>query len=356
MKTKIVQWLAAAAALVFLAVILARGLAGAPGQHRTDPAKPAATSPEVEVRHENGRVVIHLDPQTQARLGIAESPLKAARERKQLAFPATVLPVENLHGLVSAYDAAAAQLQKAEITAGVTKREYDRLKKLYDDQQNVSAKTVQAAAGVYSSDEVDVRVARQNLSLAVAAIRQSWGEVITGWLVHNTTRLGNVLRRDDVLVEMTLPPGEPFAAPSGIEFRLPAGGRAFARFVSAYPQVDPRVQGAAYLYVTQARPGLAPGINLTAHFGAGALTSGVVVPSSAVVWWHGESWAYVATAPGSFVRRQVPTDMPVPGGWFVTHGFAPGASVVTRGAQQVLGVELTAAPSSHSPGEEGDNE
>ena len=348
MKTKIVQWLAAAAALVFLAAILARGLRGAPGDQQAHQAKAAAASPQVKVTRQNGRVVIHLDPQTQARLGIAESPLKAARQRKHLQFPATVLPVENLQSLVSAYDAASAKLQKAEISAGVSQKEYERLKKLYDDQQNVSAKTVQAAAGVYHGDEVDVGLARQNLSFAAAAIRQSWGEAITGWLVHNTSRLGNVLRRDDVLVEMTLPPGESFAAPGGIEFDLPAGGRAFARFVSAYPQVDPRVQGAAYLYVTQARPGLAPGINLNAHFGVGALTSGVIVPSSAVVWWRGESWAFVATAAGSFVRRQVSTELPVPGGWFVAHGFKPGDSVVTRDAQQVLGVELTSTPSSHS--------
>ena len=355
MKTKTVLWIGAAAALVFLAAILARGLAGAPGQQRAPQARPGATSPQVKVAHEDGRVVIHLDPQSQSRLGIAESPLKAARERKQLQFPATVLPVENLQSLVSAYDAAAARLRQAEITAGVSQKEYERLKKLYDDQQNVSARAVQAAAGVYSGDVVDVHLARQNLSLAAAAIRQSWGEAVTGWLVHDTSRLGSVLRRDDVLVEMTLPSGEPFAAPSGIGFSLPAGGRAFARFVSAYPQVDPRVQGAAYLYVTKARPGLAPGINLNAHFGTGALTSGVIVPSSAVVWWHGESWAYVAMAPESFVRRQVPTDMPVPGGWFVAHGFKPGASVVTRGAQQVLGVELTSTPSTHSTAGLGDD-
>jgi len=356
MKRKIVQWLAAAAALVFLAVILTRGLAGAPEHQPARPAKADPTTAEAKVKHENGEVVILLSSKAQAHLGIAEAPLKAARERKQMVFPATVLPVESLQSLVSAYDAAAAQLQKVEITASVTKGEYERLKRLYSEQQNVSAKAVQSAAGVYSGDEVDVRLARENLSLAAAAVRQSWGEAITGWLAHNTSRLGNVLRRDDVLIEMTLPPGEPFAAPSGIEFNLPAGGRAFARLVSAYPQVDPRVQGVGYLYVTPARPGLAPGLDLIAHFGVGALANGVIVPSSAVVWWHGEAWAYVATSPGSFVRRRVPTDLPVPGGWFVTQGFAPGASVVTLDAQQVLGVELMPTPSSHPAAGEGDDD
>jgi hypothetical protein len=355
MKKRNVQWLAAAAALLMLSAILARGLVGASGQQPAHAAKEGATAPEVNVTHENGQVVIHLDAATQARLGIAAAPLKAARGRRQMAFPAMVLAVQNLQSLVSAYVAAAAQFQKAEITAGVSRREYERLKKLYGEQQNVSAKAVQAAEGLYSGDEVDARLARQNLSLAAGAIRQSWGEAITGWLVHDTDRLGSVLRRNDVLVEMTIPPGEAVGPPQSIEFNLPAGGRAFARFVSAYPQVDPRVQGAGYLYFTQSRAGLAPGINLTAHFGVGAMESGVIVPSGAVVWWHGEAWAYVAEKPGTFERRQVPTDRPVPAGWFVAHGFAPGASVVTQDAQQVLGVELAPTPSSQPAAGEGDD-
>lgn len=356
MKKRNVQWLAAAAALVLLAVILARGLGGTAGQQPAGTAQGGATAPEVKVTEENGQVIIHLDPETQARLGIAEAFLKPARERRQVVFPATVLAVQGLQSLVSAYDAAGAQLQKAEITVGVSQREDERLKKLYSEQQNVSAKAVEAAAGVYNGDEVDVRLARRNLSLAAGAVLQRWGEAIAGWLAHNTGRLESVLRRNEVLVEMTVPAGETVGAPRGIEFDLPAGGRAFGRFVSAYPQIDPRVQGAAYLYITLARPGLAPGINLTAHFGVGAIESGVIVPSGAVVWWHGEAWAYVAKGHGDFTRRQVATDMPAPGGWFVARGFAPGDSVVKRGAQQALGVELMAAPSSQPAAGEGGND
>lgn len=356
MKSGIIQRLAAAAAFIFLTVIFTRGLPGMAQKPPAEAATPAATSPEAKMTHENGQEVIHLSRQTQTRLGIAESPLKAARERKQKTLPAMVLPVKKLQSLVAAYDTAVARLQKAQITASVSQREYKRLKKLYSEDQNASAKALQAAAGAYSGDEVDVHLARQNLSLAAGAIQQSWGEAITGWLAHNRNKLGKVLRRNSVLIEMTVPADESISAPPSIEFNLPAGGRAFARFVSAYPQVDPRIQGTGYLYVTRARPGLAPGFNLATHFGVGALSSGVIIPSSAIVWWHGKAWAYVATAPGRFVRHEVSTDIRAPGGWFVTQGFAPGASVVTRDAQQVLGVELMPTPSSHPVAGEGDED
>lgn len=350
MKRNFYRWFAAVAMFVLFAVILTRSLAGAPSHPPARQAKAAATSPHVT--QENGHVVVYLNSKSQARLAISKSPLKAARERKRMTLPATVLSVQNLASLVSAYDAADAQLQKAEITARVTKREYMRLKKLYREDQNVSQKAVQAAAGVYRGNEVDVQLARQKLSLGAEAVLQNWGEAITGWMGHDTNRLQRVLRREDVLIEMTVPAGESFAAPSSVDFKLPAGGRAFARFVSAFPQVDPRVQGVGYLYVTRSHPGLAPGFDLIAHFGVGALRSGVIVPSSAVVWLHGEAWAYVATGPDRFVRQQVSTGVPVPGGWFVRHGFAPGSSVVTRDAEQVLAVELiTTQPSLGNAGE-----
>ncbi len=353
MKRRFLSWFVAAAALAFFAAILGRALAGAPERHPAHRSEGAASLPVVT--RQNGQAIVHLNPKLLARLGIREAPLQVARERKQVTFPAVVLPVQKLASLVSAYDAATAQLQKAEITAGVAKREYQRLEKLYSDQQNVSEKAVQAAAGAYRGDKVNAQLARENVSLAAEAVLQNWGATITGWMGHDTNSLQRVLRRQDVLVEMTLPPDEPFAAPSGVEFKLPAGGRAFARFVSAFPQVDPRVQGVGYLYVTRARPGLAPGLDLVAHFGVGALRSGVIVPSSAVVWLHGEAWAYIATGPGRFVRRQVPTTVPVPGGWFVTRGFQPGSPVVTQDAEQVLGVELTVSQPSQVT-EKGDDD
>lgn len=341
MKRSFFIWFAAVAALALFAIVFMRTLAGAPERQPNHQTQSAATAPEAKVNEENGQAVIHLAPKVQQHLGIAEAPIYAARERKQMTLPAVVLPVLNLASMVSAYEAANAQLQKAEITARVAKREYQRLENLYSDRQNVSQRAVQAAAGVYRNDKVDVYLARENVPLAAAAVMQNWGAVITGWMGHDTNSLQRVLRRQDVLVEMTLPLGASSRAPSSVEFNLPAGGRAYARFVSAFPQVDPRVQGVGYLYITRARPGLAPGLDLVAHFGVGALRNGVIVPSSAVVWLHGEAWAYVVTGPGRFMRRQVPTSVSVPGGWFVTHGFQRGSPVVTQGAEQVLGVELT---------------
>ncbi len=346
MKRRDTQWLAVVA-LVCFAVILTLGLKAVSAKQTIHSAGAAAASSHARVTSENGQVAIHLSQEEQQNLGLAEAPLQSARRGKQMTLPATVLAVGNLQTLVSAYEAASAQLQKAEIVANVSRQEYQRLKKLYGDKQNVSAKAVQAAEGVYQRNEVDFRLAQENLFLAAGSVRQGWGKTIAGWMVHHANSLRDVLHGDDVLVEMTMPMGEAVPAPSGIEFELPAGGRAYARFVSAFPRTDPRVQGASYLYIARLYPGLAPGLNLVARFGVGALCNGVIVPASAVVWLHGKAWAYIAAGADGFVRRRVTTDIPASGGWFMAQDFRPGASVVTQDAQQILAVELAAGQLSH---------
>lgn len=346
MMGRIYQWLAVVALFALFALFPARSsLAHTLARHSARPAMASTTLPVV--KRDGDQVAVYLSPKMQAHLGIRKAPLQAARERKQMTLPAVVLPVRKLAKMVSAYNAAEAGLQKTEIAAGVSKREYQRLERLYREHQNVSQKAAQAAAGVYRSDRIDMHLARENLSLATAAVRRNWGAVITGWMVNDTSGLRRVLSRRDVLIGVTLPRDEPLASPPKVGFRLPAGGLSYARFVSPLPQVDPRVQGVGYIYVSQARAGLAPGLNLVARFGTGALRNGVIVPSSAVVWLHGEAWAYVATGPDRFVRRHVTTGIPTPGGWFVTQGFQPGGFVVTQDAEQILSVEVKAAQPSH---------
>lgn len=342
MKSRLYPWLTVAAVLALFAFSLTRGMAKARAHRPTHGAAASRSMPFVQRR--DGQVTVYLNPKMQAHLAIRKAPLHAARGRKQMTLPAMVLPVQKLASMVSAYNVADARLLKAEITAAVAKHEYQRLEKLYRDQQNVSQKAVQAAQGVYRSDNVDVHLARENASVAGEAVLQDWGPVVTRWMQHNTSQIQRVLQRRDALIEMTLPTDASFAAPAQVEFRLPAGGRAYARLVSSFPQVDPRVQGVGYLYLTRTRAGLAPGFNLITHFGIGALRKGVIVPSSAVVWWQGKAWAYVAQGPDGFVRHRVSTSIPTSDGWFMANGFQPGVSVVTRDAQQILAVELTATP------------
>ena len=305
-----------------------------------------------QVSVQNGETIVTMSSQAEKLAGIATAPLKQASARAQITAPAMVLSVQSLAKLREGYIAAEAQLAKARAKEDVSRKEYARLKSLYEHNQNVSQKTLQSAQGTLRSDEADVQAAQQELALEGPLARQNWGSVVEQWVKNGDSMLERTLEQQELLVEVTLPPAQTSARPLTLQLEMPGGNRVSGSFVSPFPRVDPRIQGIGLLYRTPAHPGLEPGTNLIAHYSVGPRVAGVVVPSSAVVWWHGKAWAYAVSAPGHFTRRAVPTDTPAHGGWLVTRGFAPGDWVVTRGAEQLLAVESSSGPQSPA-GEEG---
>jgi multidrug efflux pump subunit AcrA (membrane-fusion protein) len=73
-----------------------------------------------------------------------------------------------------------------------------------------------------------------------------------------------------------------------------------------------------------------------------APVAGVILPRSALLRRDSGVWAYVQTAPNTFVRREVHNYHPVAAGWFVASGFAEGDRVVAGGAAALLGIESPA--------------
>ncbi len=330
----------AAPIIVLGATVLLRTIARArPDPPDQDDEEEAIKTP-TRVSIQKRQVVIKLSSETQSLVGISTAPLPSAREQQQMTAPAEVLSVQDLVNLVTSYAAGQATLRKAENDLSVSRREYKRLKNLFTNQQNVSAKTFQAAEGLFHNDQTDVAAARQNLELQAAALRQNWGDEVTKWVAEDSSNLQRILNRQEVFVQVTLPSGESLMAPSTISLDLPSRGRISASLVSAFPRVDPRIQGSSFLYRTFARGVLAPGLNLIAYLSFGPRLQGVVVPFSAVVWWQGEAWIYEQTAAGEFTRRPVPTEHPVAGGFFVTKGFSPGRKIVLAGAQALLSEEF----------------
>lgn len=133
-------------------------------------------------------------------------------------------------------------------------------------------------------------------------------------------------------------------APGTLPFRPLAGGaRITGVLAGPAPEADPLTRGPAVLYRLRGGAGLRPGAALQALVpDPDVPAGGVTVPAAAVVQWDALAWVYLEAEPGSFTRVRVPTDHPVPGGWRVTTGLAPGDRVVIAGAGQLLSEEFRA--------------
>lgn len=305
-----------------------------------DEQRKEGTETPATVFVQNGQTVITLDPKAQSRAEIIVASLKAMTSRERITAPAVVLSAQELIGRRNNYVSGVARLEKARASVDVSQQEFNRLKALYQDNQNASQKALEGAQGALRSDQAEVRATQQDLLLQTAALRQDWGAAIAKWVVDDPAPLDPVFEQREFLVQVTVPPGIVSAAPESISLELPQSGYAQAKLISSFPRVDARIQGASFLYVTPSRPGLAPGLNLVAHLAVGRLTHGVLVPQQAIVWWQGEAWVYKQLAPDRFVRHEVDTSAQIEGGFFVSSGISPGDKVVTSGAQVLLSTEL----------------
>lgn len=311
---------------------------------RFDPDDPdrqdQAKKGPARVSIENGQIVLTLDTATQNRLGVEVVTLAMTVTRQQLTSPAVVLSVQDLATSRNNYVAIEAQLEKSRVVADVARKEYRRLKTLFQGNQNISEKALQSAQGAFETSEAEVRAEEQQLNLQGSVLRQEWGSVAAKWTVGGSPELQRLLDQREVLVQMTIPSSATFEAPKSISLEMTGGTRTGASLVSIFPKVDPRIQGRSFLYLAQAQPGLVPGANLVAHLSVGREMKGLIVPASAVVWSEGKAWIYEKTDSDRFTRHAVATDAPLEKGFFVTHGFSQGDRVVSQGAQALLSEEL----------------
>lgn len=341
---KRLKWLLAVGFVLLAASVFIRTYSHARQDPDTDQEEEEAEAIHLPSRVSvvNGQTVVALDAATQKRLGIAVSQLSAINIRRQESAAANVLSGQGLVTLRNAYVTAETQVEIAQAQLVVSSQEYERLKKLYAEDQNTSKKALQAAQGLLRTNRANLDGARKAVEIAKSAVQQSWGGAVADWVVNNSPRLGSVLGQRAMLVQLTLPPGTPFEHPPEINLSTPNGNSVNASYVSPFPQVDPRIQGVSELYLARAYPLLQPGMNLVAHLPVGKRLRGVLIPHSAIVWWQGQAWVYEQTAPTHFTRRAVPTDQPLGDGYFAASRFEPGGRVVTQGAQVLLSEEFRA--------------
>jgi multidrug efflux pump subunit AcrA (membrane-fusion protein) len=258
----------------------------------------------------------------------------------QASFPAVVLSAEPLAQYRAKYVALQSQQNKAQIRAAVSGKEFERLKALSGPERNVSEKALQASEAAWQADQADVRAAAEQLDLQTVALSHEWGDVVAKWAADDAPELQHILDRSRSVVQLTMPAGSASPPPREISLSLPDGGRVPASFVSAFPRVDPRIQGRSFLYTVSSRSELAPGLSLVARFPLGAKREGVLVPTSAVLWSEGKAWVYEELAPGRYSRIPVSTDLPVEDGYLAPEGLSAGDRVVTVGAQELLSEEI----------------
>ncbi len=317
--------------LCTVALLLAAGIAGcAKSDDHDDEPTP---HPPVTARSPGKPQVVTVDAAEQGRLGVVVAKLSSTPAPPGTPSTARVLDP----GPLLALDG---ELTAAEASLSASRAEAERTQKLFAEDRTASAHAVETAISQAQADRQRVESARRRISL-------EWGDGIADLpAARRTTLLNDLAQVRAELVRIELPQGA--ASPqagSTVALRVNADTPQLKAVVlGTLPAADPRLQTRGLLVELRGSDANLPiGGMLLALIPGKEHAAGVLLPRSALIRKDSKVWAYVQTAPTTFVRREVVGYQPVEEGWFVPQGFAPGDQLVTAGAASLFAIEEPAA-------------
>lgn len=301
------------------------------------PARPSA------VQTVNGETVVVVSPDAQRAGHIEVAPLAAVTSQSGIRADATVIDLQPLFDLRNRLASARADVATFTAQAASSRSQYEGSRTLFADDRNVSQKSLQAAQATMQGDAAKLQSARITFDGLVGTMRQQFGDALANAATTPASTLFQRLQAgQSAVLRVTLPGSFGTTPAARIAVDTPSGGTVPAQRLSASPLADPAVQGTPWLYVAQAA--LPANLRTSARVPTSSeAVPGLLIPEQAVVWYGGQTWAYVRTAHDRFTRRYVPADKPGTGsnrGFIVTSGFHAGDRVVTQGAQLLLSEEL----------------
>jgi hypothetical protein len=292
----------------------------------------------------NGMPAVRLTAQERRRSGIRTAPLKQITFYAEHEAYGEVIDIQPLLQLRAKYDAARAKQRIAKARLQVSAQEYERLRELNEHGNIISAARMREAQSRWLVDQAQLTAAQTRVQNIRAQAVHVWGKELTAQaMADRSIQMRRLVDRDDVLLRITLAPGKSMTRATHIAFIDRNGDRHHARrawLISAAPRTDPASQGETWFFRTRAY-GLRTGMRVVAWLPKGvAPVTGVLLPTSAVVWYSGEPWVYVNASADLFARHAVPTGNEIPGGWLARDGFNPGEAVVVSGGQMLLSEEF----------------
>ena len=254
-----------------------------------------------------------------------------------------------------------ADLTAAKVAQSTTAAAFNRARTLYAQNNAVSLERVQTAQAALAAVDARVRADVQSIAAISRQLKTKSGGFLPLPFFHDGTVTdilaapGQAVAADQPLLKIedfhtllaavALPAADSGAVALGTVVRVRALGRKHwlpAKPVTLGPRADRQTRGLSILYLIDNAGTLRPGMAITAKVPKAAkAVAMVIIPRSAVIWWRGERWIYMARSGGVFVMRELIDPRSVPAGYAVKNVFPPAQRIVSQGAQLLLTIKLS---------------
>ncbi len=302
------------------------------------------------VNEVDGINTVTLPLATQQNSGIQTAKIASTSFSGEIKSFGTVVAIDGLIAAKAQFLTLQSNIQLAHAGSLHNSQQYQRLKILNADDKNVSDLALQESLTAVNADKANITAAELQLKNLQTSLQLQWGKELAKIALSDqlAPHLANLLNKNNVLVQVNLPlntPAPPKNSTVAITPLTDVSQPIKAVYVSAATSSDTNGLGNTFFYSAPAnllRIGMR--VNVEVESAASDASNGVIIPSSAVVWYAGKSWAYFKKSShdklvNQFVRKPVSTDTEIEAGWF-NQGVDADSEVVVSGAQLLLSEEF----------------
>ncbi len=296
------------------------------------------------VTEEEGISIVSLSPAVQKNSGISTARVKEMAYQDEIKSFGIVTPIDSLIAAKTTLLNLNAELKALEANSQQHQTQYERLKTLNADDKNVSDLAVQQAFAQINTDKAAINSKVLEIENLLANAKLQWGAPLAKAALNNQSAsvFKKLIARENMLIQISLPFTAPEPKLGDIVRISPLNGKQLikAQYISAATQADSNGAGKTFYFSAPAkdlRLGMRVAVEVNAN--RNTINNGIIIPSSAVVWYAGTPWAYFKHGDDEFIRKPILADKEVDTGWFNT-GFDSDSEVVVRGAQLLLSEEF----------------
>ena len=301
------------------------------------------------VTETEGVNIVSLSPAVQKNSGILTAKVQETSFKGEVKSFGNVVAIDSLIEAKARYLSLKTDIETARAASNQNLKQYQRLKTLNADDKNVSDRVVQEALATINADKATIVSGELQIKNLQTSMRLQWGEALAKLILNDKLppHLAGLLNRNNALVQVSLPFSTATPAANSMINITPLNESLSpiqAIYISASAQTDSNGFGKTFYYSAPAEQ-LRIGMRVNVEAASSAESAnGIIIPSSAVVWYAGKPWAYFKqngkkNEQDLFVRRPISADTEVDTGWF-NQGLNSDSEVVVNGAQLLLSEEF----------------
>ncbi len=294
---------------------------------------------------------------TQINSGIKTAKVVSTSFQGEIKSFGNVVAIDQLIDGKATYLNLQSNLNLARVGSLQKNQQYQRLKTLNADDKNVSDLAMQESLAAVQADSANIAAIESQLKNLQTNLQLRWGNALAkiAFSEKLPPHLANLLNKNNVLIQISLPLNTTPPAQNSVVHITPLTESSTpikATYVSPAATSDSNGFGNTFYFSAPAdllRIGMRVNVEMQAD--SSEVSNGVIIPSSAVVWYAGKPWAYFKQAqpiknkqsdpnkPSLFVRKPISTDTEIDAGWF-NPGIEPDTEIVVSGAQLLLSEEF----------------